>query len=316
MRAGVIEAALTTFAPDLLIVDKVARGVHGELDRALPRMRALHGTTTVLGLRDVLDGPATTIREWEELRTQDAVRDLYDAIWVYGDPALFDPAVEYGWPSSITSKVSYTGYLSRGRSDHLQTTRRRPPADVDQAFVLGLVGGGQDGAKVARAFAEATFPTGHTGVLVTGPYIAPQVLDELRGLELVRTDLQVLDFVPDVPAYVSRSAATVSMGGYNSVCELLATDRPALLVPRTAPRTEQAIRAERLRRAGLVDIQDLSTVTASGVTDWLSTAVGRPRLPGEAIDLDGLARLPRLATRLLERPAHRGSIGALHHVAV
>ena len=40
------------------------------------------------------------------------------------------------------------------------------------------------------------------------------------------------------------------MGGYNTACEILATDTPALVVPRETPTPEQLIRARALRDAG------------------------------------------------------------------
>lgn len=304
IREAVLLSALASFAPDLLIVDKVARGVYAELDRPLRVLRETCGTTTVLGLRDVLDDVDTTTREWADADTYEAIRSLYDQIWVYGDPTVFDPAVEYGWPSSVTSKVVYTGYLARGRSQLLSVPAQSSSAgveDVTGPFVLGLVGGGQDGASVAAAFANASFPRGHTGVLITGPYLDPQVLAELAPRALCRDDLRLLRFVADVPGFVERAAATVSMGGYNSVCELLAAQRPALLVPRTVPRMEQALRAERLLQAGLVDVLQPDALTPGRVSSWLSGAVDRRVDTTQPVDLDGFARIPDLAARLTSR---------------
>ena len=45
--------------------------------------------------------------------------------------------------------------------------------------------------------------------------------------------------------------ATVSMGGYNTFCEILSFDKWALIVPRHVPRLEQTIRAEAAQRLGL-----------------------------------------------------------------
>ena len=42
------------------------------------------------------------------------------------------------------------------------------------------------------------------------------------------------------------------MGGYNTFCEILSFGKPALLVPRTVPRLEQYLRAERAHALGLV----------------------------------------------------------------
>ena len=44
------------------------------------------------------------------------------------------------------------------------------------------------------------------------------------------------------------------MGGYNTFCEILSFDKPALIVPRVAPRQEQLIRARRAAELGLIDM--------------------------------------------------------------
>ena len=44
------------------------------------------------------------------------------------------------------------------------------------------------------------------------------------------------------------------MGGYNTVCEVLSFQKQALIVPRVRPRSEQWIRAERLRDLQLIDV--------------------------------------------------------------
>ena len=45
----------------------------------------------------------------------------------------------------------------------------------------------------------------------------------------------------------------VSMGGYNTVCEILSQGTPALIIPREVPRKEQLIRAQVLYNHNLVD---------------------------------------------------------------
>lgn len=318
MRAAMLEVALADYAPDLLVADKVPLGVHGELQPALREARSKFGTRTVLGLRDVLDERGVAIREWEENRSTDVIRNWYDQVWVYGDPAVFDPAREYRWPSSVRRKVAYTGYLARGRSRLLSpaatapgTQRGRPP---EGPFVLGLVGGGEDGVALSDAFAHATMPPGYTGVLITGPYLDAAERRRLWGVAERRHDLVVLDFVPDVPAYIARATATIAMAGYNTVCELLDTGQPVLLAPRTAPRREQQVRAERLRRAGLADLVTAEKLSPAHLSAWLADAVVRPRRDAADIDLDGLGRIHDLAGRLLTSSSHHRA--EANHVAV
>ncbi|WP_051988063.1 hypothetical protein [Janibacter hoylei] len=46
LRSNVITTALTSFAPDVVVVDKVARGLDGELEQALEALHAVRGHTT------------------------------------------------------------------------------------------------------------------------------------------------------------------------------------------------------------------------------------------------------------------------------
>src|SRR5262249_45336345 len=125
VRARSIAGALEAFTPDVLIVDKVPRGAVNELEPALQSLRHQGRTRCVLGLRDVLDDPATVRREWSEAANDQAVRDHYHAVWVYGDPAVCDAVAEYAFPPEVAARVRYTGYLDQRRRIRL--------ADIDGA---------------------------------------------------------------------------------------------------------------------------------------------------------------------------------------
>jgi len=305
LRSSILEASLTAFAPDLLVVDKVARGVDGELDAAL---HALRGTDTrvVLGLREILDSPSVTQREWASAETTETVRDYYDAIWVYGDRAVYDLVAECEMPDEVSSKVAYTGYLGndRGTGTMLGTspTRDAPPSAEQpptERYVLCLVGGGQDGLELADAFVRAPLPAGHSGIVLTGPYMNADGRAALLRTAAREPAMRVLEFVPDAERFISVAAAVVSMAGYNSVCELLAAGCRALLVPRTEPRTEQAIRARSLQRLGLVDVIEPDFAGPAQLGAWTADAVLAGPPLRSRINLDGLARVAILAEALL-----------------
>ena len=113
LRARTAGAALEAFAPDVLIVDNVPRGALRELDPVLESLRTRGRTRLVLGLRDVLDDPTTLQGEWARAQNEDALRQYYDAVWVYGDPAVYDAVREYAFASDVAAKVRYTGYLDQ-----------------------------------------------------------------------------------------------------------------------------------------------------------------------------------------------------------
>ncbi len=52
------------------------------------------------------------------------------------------------------------------------------------------------------------------------------------------------------------------MGGYNTICEILTQQTPALIIPRQTPRKEQLIRAQRLKSKGLLDFIPWTEVTS------------------------------------------------------
>ena len=55
---------------------------------------------------------------------------------------------------------------------------------------------------------------------------------------------------------MAAASGIVAMGGYNTFCEILSFDKPALIVPRTEPRLEQYIRASRAQALGLTRMLD------------------------------------------------------------
>jgi predicted glycosyltransferase len=81
--------------------------------------------------------------------------------------------------------------------------------------------------------------------------MASEDVERLRRHEAARW-VAIRRMVDDVPSYLAAADAAVCMGGYNTVCELLALAVPAVLVPRIRPRQEQRMRAERLGDRGLV----------------------------------------------------------------
>jgi predicted glycosyltransferase len=92
------------------------------------------------------------------------------------------------------------------------------------------------------------------------------------------------------------------MGGYNTLCEILSFDKPALILPRTEPRLEQYIRASRAQALGLTRMLDAGAGTSA---DRMATALrdlpGQPRPSEVRISglLDGLQVIGDLLDRWL-----------------
>ncbi|MEM7745796.1 MAG: glycosyltransferase [Pseudomonadota bacterium] len=296
LRGAIIEAAARAFAPDMAIVDKEPWGFRQELAGTLEHMKA-QGTRLVLGIRDVLDDSESLAAEWDRKNAVEALERFYDEIWIYGIPELHEPLAGLGLPASLQSRVRYTGYLRREAPDW--------PAELgsdlpQKPYVLVTTGGGGDGVAlvdwVVRAYEEDT-SLKTRALIVYGPFMnapARQAFDE----RIAKLDGRVsaIGFHARFERLLAEASGVVAMGGYNTFCEILSMDQPAIIVPRTHPRREQVIRAEAAEKLGLVRMllpeRDGSTAQVMAEAIKSLAYQRRPsqmRLPGLMDGLDTVA---------------------------
>ena len=89
-------------------------------------------------------------------------------------------------------------------------------------------------------------------LVVFGPFMLPEQQAVFAARAARLPNVHAITFDARLEALMARAAGVVAMGGYNTFCEILSFDKPALIMPRTAPRLEQYIRAERAAELGLV----------------------------------------------------------------
>src|SRR5262249_46221371 len=150
-------------------------------------------------------------------------------------------------------RVAFTGYLDQTPRVVYPGVTSRQPLDcfsANRPLIVCLVGGGQDGASIARTFVRALPSRGVTGVVLAGPFMPSRDRTALVRLAAANPNVHILDFIPEADLLIQRADRVVAMAGYNTVCSLLSFGKKALLVPRVAPRVEQRIRAQRLQQLG------------------------------------------------------------------
>ncbi|MFN0113416.1 MAG: glycosyltransferase family protein [Paracoccaceae bacterium] len=288
MRSSIIRNAAESFQPDIFIVDKAPLGLKGEVEETLHYLKA-RGTRLVLGMRDVMDAPHLLDAEWKRNDVLRKVGQLYDDIWVYGPRDFYDPLIGLDVPPLVRAKMSFVGFLQRNVSPS-----EMPAVRPDNAYILVTTGGGGDGAELVHdviAAYEADPGLIHPVLIVLGPYMsAKQRRKLMRKAERV-PQARVIDFESRMEELVAGAAGVVAMGGYNTFCEILSFDRPALIVPRTTPREEQLIRARRASELGLVDmLLPEESAEPLRLAAALKALPGRPRPTeaGSGLRLDGL----------------------------
>jgi predicted glycosyltransferase len=67
----------------------------------------------------------------------------------------------------------------------------------------------------------------------------------------------------------------ISMGGYNTICEILTQQTPALIIPRETPRKEQLIRAQCLKGEGLIDYLSWHEITPQKLREKIFSTLDR-----------------------------------------
>jgi predicted glycosyltransferase len=322
MRSSIIRHTADIFDPDILIVDKEPLGLRGEVRSTLDLLRA-RGTPMVLGLRDVMDDPDALETEWERKHAVPALSDYYSEIWVYGLPQICDPLAGIDLPASVRRRMVYTGYLRRNIP--AAVVAPEPSGLRDGEFLLVTSGGGGDGDELIDWVLAAYEHEGGSlppALLVFGPFMLPdrQAIFAARAARVPK--LRTITFDARLENLMSRAAGVVAMGGYNTFCEILSFDKPALIVPRTTPRLEQFIRAQRAAELGLVAMltddrgRDPRIMAAALLQLSQQPRPSQVVIPGL---LDGMASVNRLvqkwlaegrAERLagrLDRRAHRNA---------
>ena len=318
IRSAIILETARVFEPDIFLVDKEPLGLRGEVEATLRYLKE-RKKLLVLGLRDVMDEPTRLAEEWERKHSLPALEHLYDHIWIYGLPEVYDPLTGIAVSDAVRQKTRFTGYLRRGKTP---SGLYPPPHEIEEPFFLVTTGGGGDGAMlvdwVLRAY-EFDRSLDMPAKIVLGPFMGPSQQTGFVERVARLKHVEAIAFEANMEALMQRAAAVVAMGGYNTFCEILSMDKRALILPRTMPRAEQFIRAARAEELGLVSmLLPNDTTEPRQMAEALSALPSRRRpskvhIPGL---LDGLSVINGLVDQYLggaapaARPPRFSVVGA------
>jgi len=267
IRKSIISATAKSFQPDLFIVDKEPLGLKREV---LPVLRWFRKncpqTKTILGLRDIMDDRETVCRDWQHKNVYRFLDELYSEIWVYGRQDIYDAAAEYDIPEHVQKKMYFTGYLPRNQATNKtkRKTRKKFCVRDQEKMIVVTAGGGGDGFQMMDtylAMQESMRIAGLKSILITGPFM-PRNQRRHLAKKAKPFHIKVLPFYPRMEEMFGAADLVVSMGGYNTICEILSQSTPCLIIPRETPRKEQLLRARALKKQQLIDFipwADLNT---------------------------------------------------------
>jgi predicted glycosyltransferase len=298
-RAAALVSAVERFRPAVLITELYPfgrRALRDEYRALLAAATALDPRPAILAsVRDILAPPSRPERAAE---TEAVLAAHYNAVLVHADPA--EIRLDASWPVSawLQGRLRYTGFIAPPA-----------PAGAGQAAPSGEIivsaGGGDVGAALfdaALGAAEAEAGSGgarHWRLLVGGNRAGAEC-DRLRRAAAARPGLAgrvaIEPARPDFRDLLSGAAASVSLCGYNTALDLLATGTPGVFVPFDAGReTEQRQRAEALARRAHFAVVPAAALSPAALGRALDRVLRVGRFVPDPTGLDGASESVRLA---------------------
>jgi len=304
------------FQPDLLVIELFPFGRKRfafELIPLLDRARAASSRPKIVcSLRDIL--VAKKDQQAYEERVCQIVNSYFDLILVHGDPSFVRLQETFSRAAQLRCLVHYTGYVTQPTT---HSGGQVPAMPADEAVelnpaapILASIGSGRyrNGHRllksVLQAAAELQGRVPNPFHIYAGPYIPEDVFADLRQAAAGLQNVRLAKFTPSFQAFMERAALSISMGGYNTVMNVLRTGARALIFPYASnDDQEQMIRARKLEERGVIGLihpADLESGTLSGrILEALHSQPTpiRLRLDGAAISaamLDSFYHAPAL----------------------
>jgi predicted glycosyltransferase len=249
-RRNLILRTFQHFAPDIVLVELYPFGrgrFHAELEPLLEYAKE-HGSKIVCSVRDIL-----TKREDQEAFERKVVKRMnrfFDLLLIHSDPDFQRLDDTFTRLDDIVATKCYTGFVV---PEVTSEPKRNGPT------IIASIGGGRFGHELAEAVAR-TAPLlaeriPHQIELYTGPFCPEDVADRLRQLAHGHPNIRVERFCPDLHQKLVTADLSISMGGYNTIMNVIATGVPAMIMGCTNNGgMDQVARAEKLARLGVVDV--------------------------------------------------------------
>jgi predicted glycosyltransferase len=293
LRRNLILRTFRRFAPDIVLVELYPFGrgrFHAELEPLLLSAKE-HGSKIVCSVRDIL-----TKREDQEAFERKVVKRMnrfFDLLLIHSDPDFQRLDDTFTRLDDILAAKCYTGFVV---PEITSEPRRNGPK------IVASIGGGRFGHELAEAVVR-TAPLlaeriPHQIELYTGPFCPEDVADRLRQLAHGQSNIRVERFCPDLHHKLVTADLSISMGGYNTIMNIIATGVPAMVMGCTNNGgMDQVARAEKLARLGVVDVITPDDLPPATLAKKIIHSLNR-QPAAVALDTNGVTATTRVLSAL------------------
>ena len=305
LRASMIQKAAEIFKPDLFLVDHVPTGVWAEL---LPTLQMLRESDNppriILGMRDIVDAPEVVCQLWRRESIYEVLARYYDEILIYGSESLFDTASQYALNTEFLGKIRYCGYVCSGEPYKSREEMRGELGIEKEKLVVVTAGGGGDAYPILQTCLDAFHLLGDArwqAIVIAGPLMGAAEREDLKqhaqGLRV-----RILNHVQDNLSYLNAADVVVTMGGYNTLSEVLRLRKKALVLPRRGPRAEQIMRARLFAERHLIDVIYPDRLSPQHLAKRLMEDLDRDDYPtyNNPVPLDGAVQAASCLSEFLQ----------------
>jgi len=284
--------------PDIFLVELYPFGRKAfrfELDPVLQALdrRELPACRVVCSVRDILVEKEDQFKH--ESRVVKTLNRYFDAVLVHADANLAQLGETFDQFSEIEIPVVYTDYIApKPEPDAAQKIRRQLQIGPDERLIVASAGGGNVGAPLLEAAAQAFHQLAlkkncHLKVF-TGPFLEAGEYDRIK--EMAGNHVQVEPFTPHFLSYLAAADLSISMGGYNTTMNILASGVPALVWPFSQNR-EQRMRAGRLSRDGILKVIEDGDLRPDRLAGLMEQMLSSPNRAAGNYDLEGARNTAR-----------------------
>ncbi|SKA79149.1 glycosyltransferase family protein [Desulfobaculum bizertense] len=255
----------------------------------------------VCSLRDILVEKADQ-QKYEE-RVLKILNRSYSGVLIHSDPNVFSLDETFSRTADIRPPVHYTGYVApRPRPEKSSSLRKILKKD-EKPLIVASAGGGSEGYPLLSTTLEASIVLSaslpHTLRILSGPYLDEQDFALLQAKASTAPHIHVERFSTEFPELLAAADLSLSMGGYNTLMNLLAAQTYGLVLPFTQNR-EQRMRAERLAARGVLEILQPKDLEPDRLSQIMHTTLQATQAGGTDLDLSGARSTANLLQQFME----------------
>lgn len=217
---------------------------------------------------------------WEERQDRiiEVIQEHFDVVLVHTDPQLVPFDLTFQKASQIEDKIVYTGYVTENQK--VPTKNRRPKVLVSR-------GGRQGGDFLVEACLDAAVLIPEvTMTFIRSPKMTKSLLDKMEST--TASNVEIIDFTKEFEKQLCESQLSISLGGYNTMMNLLRTKTFGLVWP-FEKSSEQELRAQILQDHNVLKVLTKNDLQVSKLACLIRGSLNNSDWDHIDLDLDGSA---------------------------